>query len=228
MFHENNSLSILPTMDISEYRREYMRDGLSKEGLANDPFSQFEIWFKQACSVDVVDANAMSLATVSQEGKPTLRTVLLKTFDENGFVFYTNLSSQKAQHINNNSNVALLFPWTELERQIEITGVAERVSTVESLSYIATRPRGSQLGAWVSRQSSEIASRKTLINRLEKLKQRFAQGEIPKPDFWGGYRVIPEKIEFWQGRENRLHDRFEYRRIGGQADGSWNIQRLAP
>lgn len=176
-------------MDISEYRREYMRDGLSRESLAADPFAQFEIWFRQACSVDVVDANAMSLATISKEGKPTLRTVLLKTFDEKGFVFYTNLSSQKSQHIKNNSNVALLFPWTELERQIEITGVAERVSTVESLKYIATRPRGSQLGAWVSRQSSEISSRKTLMNRLDKLKQKFAEGEIPKPDFWGGYRI---------------------------------------
>ena len=204
-----------------------MRDGLSREGLAADPFVQFEIWFKQACSVDMVDANAMSLATVSKAGKPTLRTVLLKTFDEKGFVFYTNLSSQKAQHINNNSNVALLFPWTELERQIEITGVAKRVSTVESLKYIATRPRGSQLGAWVSRQSSEITSRKTLMDRLDKLKQRFAEGEIPKPDFWGGYRVIPEKIEFWQGRENRLHDRFEYTRTSDQKKG-WTVQRLAP
>ncbi len=211
-------------MDISEYRREYMRDGLSRKHLDSDPYQQFEHWFKQACEVDVVDANAMSLATVSATGKPTLRTVLLKTFDERGFVFYTNLSSQKAQQIEANPNVALLFPWTELERQVEITGRAERVSTAESLKYIATRPRGSQLGAWVSRQSTEIPSRQTLISRLKKLSERFAGGEIPRPDFWGGFRVVPETIEFWQGRENRLHDRFEYYR----EQGHWQIRRLAP
>ena len=211
-------------MDISEYRREYMRDGLSRELLNADPYKQFETWFKQACEVDIVDANAMSLATVSSEGKPSLRTVLLKTFDEKGFVFFTNLSSQKSQEIKVNSNVALLFPWTELERQIEITGVAERISTVDSLKYIATRPRGSQLGAWVSRQSDVISSRKVLMARLDKLKERFAKGEIPMPDFWGGYRIVPEKIEFWQGRENRLHDRFEYYR----SEGEWDMRRLAP
>ena len=214
-------------MDISEYRREYMRDGLSREMIDADPFKQFESWFKQACEVDIVDANAMSLATVSAQGKPSIRTVLLKTFDERGFVFFTNLSSQKSLEIKENPNVAVLFPWTELERQIEITGVAERISTVESLKYIATRPRGSQLGAWVSRQSSEISSRKVLMGRLEKLKERFAKGEIPAPDFWGGYRIVPEKIEFWQGRENRLHDRFEYFKENG-ADAQWGVRRLAP
>ena len=214
-------------MDISEYRREYMRDGLSREMIDADPFKQFESWFKQACEVDIVDANAMSLATVSAQGKPSIRTVLLKTFDERGFVFFTNLSSQKSLEIKANPSVAVLFPWTELERQIEITGVAERISTVESLKYIATRPRGSQLGAWVSRQSAEISSRKVLMGRLERLKERFAKGEIPAPDFWGGYRIIPEKIEFWQGRENRLHDRFEYFKENG-AGGQWDVRRLAP
>ncbi len=212
-------------MDISEYRREYMRDGLSRELLDADPFKQFEAWFKQACEVDVVDANAMSLATVSATGKPTIRTVLLKTFDQHGFVFFTNLSSQKSQQIQENNNVAVLFPWTELERQIEITGIAEKISIAESLKYIATRPRGSQLGAWVSRQSAEISSRKVLMTRLGRLKERFAKGEIPKPDFWGGYRIVPEKIEFWQGRENRLHDRFEYYKT---AEGKWDVRRLAP
>lgn len=201
-----------------------MRDGLSSDKLDADPFKQFEKWFKQACEVDVVDANAMSLATVSAEGKPTLRTVLLKTFDSNGFVFFTNYYSQKSKQIEANPNVAILFPWTELERQIEITGKAERISTAESLKYIATRPRGSQLGAWVSRQSTTISSRKVLLDRLGKLKDRFAHGQIPTPDFWGGYRIVPEAIEFWQGRENRLHDRFEYRR----EEDKWSLHRLAP
>ena len=202
-----------------------MRDGLSREMLDSNPYKQFELWFKQACEVDVVDANAMSLATVSVDGKPSIRTVLLKTFDNRGFVFFTNLSSQKSRQIQANPNVAVLFPWTELERQIEITGIAEKISMSESLKYIATRPRGSQLGAWVSRQSSEISSRKILMARLEKLKNRFSQGEIPMPDFWGGYRIIPNIIEFWQGRENRLHDRFEYFRVD---EDNWDIRRLAP
>lgn len=211
-------------MDIAAYRREYMREGLHRDNLHENPLSQFEQWFKEACTADIVDANAMTLATVSTKGKPTLRTVLIKTFDQNGFVFYTNYSSQKAQQIDENPNVALLFPWTELERQIEITGVAERVSTAESMKYILSRPRGSQLGAWVSHQSNEISTRKVLQGRLDSLMQKFKEGEIPVPDFWGGYRVIPETIEFWQGRENRLHDRFEYTR----AQGEWDIKRLAP
>lgn len=213
-------------MDISEYRREYMQSGLSRKELNDDPFLQFETWFKQACEVDVVDANAMSLATVSAKGKPSIRTVLLKTFDQNGFVFFTNYTSQKAQNIAENSSVAVLFPWTELERQIEICGKAEKISVAESLKYITSRPRGSQLGAWVSRQSSVVESRQTLIERMAKLTERFANGAIPNPAFWGGYRIIPETIEFWQGREGRLHDRFEYSRH--DQDAQWCVERLAP
>lgn len=211
-------------MDISDYRREYTQKGMSRESLLTTPFLQFELWFQQACEVDIIDANAMTLATVSMEGKPSIRTVLLKTFDDKGFVFFTNYSSQKAKEIENNPSVALLFPWTGLERQIEISGKAEKIPTAESFKYFASRPEGSQLGAWVSRQSSVINTRQALEMQWAKMKEKFNKGGIPFPDFWGGYRVIPEKVEFWQGRVNRLHDRFEYRR---KTDG-WKIDRLAP
>lgn len=214
-------------MNISAYRREYMQQGLRRHNLHKDPFKQFEQWFKEARMADIVDANAMSLATVSASGKPTLRTVLIKTFDQQGFVFFTNYTSQKAQQIAQNPQVAVLFPWTALERQIEITGVVERISDEESMAYIVSRPRGSQLGAWVSHQSREIKERQVLQARLEKLAQQFKAEPIPVPDFWGGYRIIPETIEFWQGRENRLHDRFEYSRQQHQ-EQSWCIRRLAP
>jgi len=213
-------------MDIHAYRREYMQKGLHRESLHQDPFKQFEQWFKEARAADIVDANAMSLATVSASGKPTVRTVLIKTFDHHGFVFFTNYTSQKAQQIKENPHVAVLFPWTELERQIEITGVAERISTIESVAYILSRPRGSQLGAWVSHQSGEITKRQVLKNRLEALSLKFKEGAIRVPDFCGGYRIVPQTIEFWQGRENRLHDRFEYSREHNNPD--WRIKRLAP
>lgn len=211
-------------MDLGDYRRDYTKDGLRREDLNDNPFQQFEKWFLQADQAALEDASAMSLATVSSDGKPSLRTVLLKTFDDNGFVFYTNYSSQKSQQIEQNANVALLFPWTGLERQVEITGRAEKVPTSESLKYFLSRPKGSQLGAWASNQSSPISSRNLLEIQLDKIKQKFKAGEIPLPDFWGGYRVIPEKIEFWQGGSARIHDRFEYRRVAG----GWEIFRLQP
>jgi len=211
-------------MDIGDYRREYAKGGLNRKDLSDAPFELFEKWFKQAMQADVPDASAMSLATVSIDGKPTQRTVLLKLFDEEGFVFFTNYSSQKAQQIEQNANVSLLFPWTILERQIEINGIATKISAAESLKYFVSRPRGSQMGAWASSQSAPITSRQILESQLVKMKNKFNQGEIPLPDFWGGYRVVPETMEFWQGGVNRLHDRFEYKRDGE----NWTIHRLQP
>lgn len=215
-------------MDIGAYRREYMQKGLHRNDLHKDPFKQFEQWFNEARTTEIVDANAMSLATVSASGKPTIRTVLIKMVDAKGFVFFTNFTSKKAQQIDQNPHVAVLFPWTALERQIEITGIAERITEEESRRYIVNRPRGSQLGAWVSFQSREIAERGVLQNRLETLTQRFDSQDIPMPDFWGGYRIVPQTIEFWQGRENRLHDRFEYSCQQQSQQQDWTIKRLAP
>ncbi len=211
-------------MDIGDYRREYTKDGLNRKDLSDSPFEQFEKWFAQAVTAKIPDPSAMSLATVSTDGKPSQRTVLLKLFDEKGFVFFTNYNSLKAQQIGENANVSLLFPWTELERQIEINGKASKISPAESLKYFLSRPKGSQLGAWASAQSSPINSRQILESQLTKMKDKFVKGEIPLPDFWGGYRVVPETIEFWQGGMNRLHDRFEYQRDGN----NWDIERLQP
>lgn len=213
-------------MDISDYRREYTKGGLNRKDLSDSPLVLFETWFKQAVDADIPDASAMTLATVSKTGKPTQRTVLLKQFDEDGFVFFTNYGSQKSQQIEQNPNVSILFPWRELERQIEINGRAEKISNAESLKYFVSRPRGSQLGAWASSQSSPIASRELLDEQLHNIEQQFSEGDIPLPDFWGGYRIIPETIEFWQGGANRIHDRFEYSRT--QNKNSWNIKRLQP
>lgn len=211
-------------MDIGDYRREYAKGGLNRKNLSDSPIEQFEKWFTQAIEANIPDASAMTLATVSTTGKPTQRTVLLKLFDEKGFIFFTNYSSLKSKQIDENPNVSLLFPWTELERQIEINGKATKISTAESFTYFLSRPRGSQLGAWASAQSSPINSRQILESQLQKIKSKFTHGEIPLPDFWGGYRVIPETIEFWQGGVDRLHDRFEYK----QGENEWNISRLQP
>lgn len=211
-------------MDISNLREEYTQAGLSRASLLSNPFEQFELWFRQAQQAQLAEPNAMSLATASAESAPTLRTVLLKYFDDSGFVFFTNYSSNKARDISDNPQVALMFPWVALERQVVIQGRAEKISTAESLRYFTSRPTGSQLGAWVSHQSSVITGRKVLEMKLAQMKQKFRDGKIPLPDFWGGYRVVPEKIEFWQGRPSRLHDRFLYSR----QDSQWHIDRLAP
>ena len=210
---------------IEKERREYTHSGLTRDDLDADPFVQFDVWLQAALDGNLRDATAMSIATVSADGQPSLRTVLLKYYDTNGFVFYTNLESRKARQIEQNPKVALLFYWREFERQIKIIGSATRVSTVDSLRYFLTRPRESQLGAWVSAQSSIISSRSVLEQKFDEMKRKFSGGEIPIPSFWGGYRVEPDSIEFWQGRANRLHDRFMYRR---QPDQAWSIERLAP
>lgn len=211
-------------MDIAALRKEYTQGGLRRDSLHPDPFQQFNLWLSQALHSELLEPTAMQLATVNAHGKPTLRTVLLKAFDARGFVFYTNYHSQKAQQMAENPQVAALLFWKELERQVEITGRVEKVSSMESLKYFMSRPRGSQLGAWVSAQSSVITSRQLLELKLEEIKRKFHDGEVPLPDFWGGYRIVPDTIEFWQGRPNRLHDRFEYRRQGE----AWDIVRLSP
>ncbi len=212
-------------MDIGELRRQYTRAELDEGRLASDPIEQFERWFGEACSAELIEPNAMSLSTVSQEGRPSSRTVLLKSFDREGFVFFTNYGSRKAREIEANPAVSLLFPWLGLERQVTISGEASRVSTAESLKYFLSRPRGNQIGAWVSQQSSVVTSRSLLEAKVEELKRKFAGGEVPLPSFWGGYRVRHATIEFWQGRPDRLHDRFLYSRAG---DAAWKIERLCP
>lgn len=212
-------------MDVSNIRREYARCSLRRQDLDPDPYRQFERWFSDAMASGMPDPNAMSLATATAAGAPSLRTVLLKAYDPRGFVFYTNYESRKAREIAENANVALLFLWIPLERQVAITGAAERVSAAESLKYFLSRPRGSQLGAWVSHQSQVISNRQLLLAKLDEMKRKFAAGEIPLPPAWGGYRVVPKTIEFWQGGEDRLHDRFLY---SLQSDATWSIDRLAP
>ena len=211
-------------MDLTFIRQGYKNMVLDKEDLNADPIIQFESWFEEAKEAEPIPT-AMSLATVNNIGEPTVRTVLLKLFDKKGFVFFTNYKSRKADHITDNPNVAVLFNWVALERQVSITGVAEKIKTKESIKYFMSRPRGSQLGAWVSDQSSVLSSRKILEMKLEEMKSKFSDGEIPLPDFWGGYRIIPKTFEFWQGRPNRLHDLFLYAK---QSDESWQIDRIAP
>ena len=212
-------------MDVAALRRSATGFALDRDDLEDDPIVQFEDWFRYACETVALDPNAVALSTVDSEMRPSSRTVLLKSFDERGFVFYTNYDSKKAAQIEENPNVSLLFFWSEAARQVKIRGTAERIPTAESLAYFLSRPRGSQIGAWVSAQSSVISSRSLLENKFQEIKQKFRDKDVSLPSFWGGYRVVPDQIEFWQGRRNRLHDRFEYTK---QDDGSWSIVRLAP
>ncbi len=214
-------------MDLSDFRKDYLQGGLTSEELATTPVKQFTTWFEQAIESGINEPNAMSLATADKQGRPSLRTVLLKYFDENGFVFFTNYSSRKSREISENPNVSLLFPWVALERQVIIVGTAEKISTTESLKYFTSRPHESQLGAWVSQQSSVIPNRKFLQMKLAEIGRKFKEGKVPLPDFWGGYRVVPREIEFWQGGSARLHDRFLYSRQTESAD-NWTISRLSP
>ncbi len=209
--------------DVAALRRNYTRDGLRRGDLDPDPVGQFRKWFGEAVAAELVEPNAMVLSTTDGK-RPSSRTVLLKAYDARGFVFFTNYESRKARDIAADASVSLLFPWYPLERQVGILGRAERISAAESLAYFTSRPHGSRLGAWVSQQSAVINSRKFLEMKWDEMKRKFADGEIPLPSFWGGFRVVPSEIEFWQGRENRLHDRFRYSRSGE----AWGIERLAP
>lgn len=212
-------------MDISHFRREYLKGGLQRSDLEPDPVNQFSQWFDQARKTTIADPTAMILATVNREGQPSQRTVLLKYFDHDGFVFFTNYGSRKAEEIAENDRVSLLFVWLELDRQVIISGRASKISAADSARYFMSRPRESQVAAWVSSQSHGLSSRQALMQKFSEMKRKFSEGKIPLPSFWGGYRVIASEIEFWQGRENRLHDRFMYKR---DAANSWDVQRLSP
>ena len=212
-------------MELEDFRRDYLAGGLRRDDLRDDPIEQFESWLAQAVAGGLTDPTAMVLATVEEDGAPWQRMVLLKDFGHQGFVFYTNLESRKARAMAANPRVSLLFPWNVLERQVIVGGRVERLSTLEATRYFLTRPRESQLAAWASAQSRPLSARRLLEQQFEKMKDKYRHGEIPLPSFWGGYRVVPAEIEFWQGGANRLHDRFLYRR---QEDLAWSIERLAP
>ncbi|WP_394203114.1 pyridoxamine 5'-phosphate oxidase [Marinagarivorans algicola] len=211
-------------MDLESIRREYLKGGLRRESLHDDPRIQFERWMDNAIHSEVPDPTAMTLATVSASGEPTQRIVLLKHADDKGFVFYTNYSSRKALDIAANNQVSLHFPWHFMERQVKINGFAHKVPVAESLAYFLSRPHDSQVAAWSSEQSQAVSSRQLLETQFARMKAKFKQGQVPLPDFWGGFRIEPYRYEFWQGGAMRLHDRFEY----VKEKTSWRIQRLAP
>ena len=206
-------------------RRQYASRSLDLADLNADPFSQFDLWMREAIETELLEPNAMALATVSSTGAPSVRTVLLKGFDARGLVFYTNYTSAKARDLAANTQVACLFQWLPLERQVSVRGRAEKISTEESLKYFLSRPHESQIGAWASQQSQVITTRALLEEKFAEMKNKFQAGQVPLPEFWGGYRVVPQTFEFWQGRPSRLHDRFVYRQEAAQ---SWQINRLMP
>lgn len=212
-----------PKKAIAMIRREYEGIPLDKESVDPNPFAQFSTWFNDAVNKVSVDANAMTLTTVTKKSRPSSRTVLLKEFDESGFVFYTNYKSRKGTHLRNNPYVSVTFYWSDLMRQIHIEGKVEKVSDEQSTAYFKSRPVASQLGAWASSQSEEVESREVLKQKMKDYEREFGN-EIPKPPHWGGFRIVPDRIEFWQGRLNRLHDRICYSFEGGD----WIIKRLSP
>ncbi len=212
-------------MNYEDFRREYLAGGLSREMLAPDPITQFQQWLEQAVAGGIKDPTAMVLATVDADGTPWQRIVLLKEIDARGFVFYTNYGSRKAEAMAANNRVSLHFPWNMLDRQVIVGGQVSKISMAESARYFLSRPRESQLAAWASRQSQRIGARGMLEQEWGKMKRKFGEGDIPLPDFWGGYRVVPESVEFWQGGAHRLHDRFLYRR---EVSGGWEIEQLQP
>jgi pyridoxamine 5'-phosphate oxidase len=212
-------------MSIADIRREYSRARLDEADLSHDPLVEFSRWFAEAQAAQLPDPNAMTLATASANGAPSARIVLLKAFDERGFVFFTDYRSRKGAELEANPRAALVLYWGELDRQVRITGRVSRTSQEDSARYFSSRPLGSRLGAWASHQSLVIPGRAALEADLREVEARFGEGDIPLPEHWGGYRVAPETIEFWQGRESRLHDRMRYSRESG---GSWKVERLSP
>lgn len=218
-------MSFYENQHIAALRKNYQLKGLDLPDLQEDPMIQFSTWFSEALEAGITEPNAMVLSTVSSDGAPASRTVLLKGTDKRSFHFYTNYNSEKGTHISENNNVSLLFLWLDLERQVRITGEAYMLSNEESLNYFRSRPLDSQIGAWASDQSMVIPSRQFLEEKFSEMKKKFKDNEIPLPLFWGGYKVVPSKIEFWQGRPNRLHDRFLYTKLD---ENDWKIERLSP
>jgi pyridoxamine 5'-phosphate oxidase len=211
-------------MNLESFRREYLSGGLERENLNDDPIVQFSLWMQQAVDSEIQDSTVMILASVAANGQPSQRIVLLKKIDQNGFVFFTNYESRKASELSTNSKISLLFPWNIIDRQVKVCGDVEKITVEQTSEYFFSRPKGSQLAAIASKQSSVLTSRKELVERFESLQKEYEDKNIPLPGFWGGYRVIPSEIEFWQGGANRLHDRFRYLRN----EGGWVIDRLAP
>jgi len=211
--------------ELSQLRKDYTLHALNEEDVAESPIIQFEKWWQEATQSKIEEMNAMTLATTGSDGMPDARTVLLKAVDEKGYVFFTNYNSAKSQQLELNSNCCLLFFWKELERQVRINGVAEKISVKESIDYFDSRPEGSKIGAWASPQSMVVAGKAMLKETFQYYAERFKHGQIPKPPHWGGYRVKPVRIEFWQGRPSRMHDRILYTQLDG---GLWKTERLAP
>ncbi|MFC3122113.1 pyridoxamine 5'-phosphate oxidase [Agaribacter flavus] len=210
---------------LQDFRKEYRLGRLDESQLSNDPMELFKVWLNEAIEAELPEPNAMTVATVDPDGQPTQRIVLLKDLSTQGFVFYTNLGSNKAKHIQQNNKVSLHFPWHLMERQVKVCGVAQPLPRSDVLKYFLSRPKDSQIGAWASKQSQVISTRQLLVSQFNQMKEKFAKGEVPLPDFWGGFAINPHLIEFWQGGEHRLHDRFEYTR---QADSQWTYRRLMP
>ena len=212
-------------MDLADFRRSYTQGRLTESDLTPHPFTLFDLWLQQVIDSGIPDPTAMTVATVDAEGQPSQRIVLLKDATEEGFVFFTNLGSNKAKDLEANQKISLHFPWYLMERQVKVNGVAEPLSRARVARYFLSRPKESQVAAWASKQSQPISTRELLMTQFSQLKEKFSKGEVPVPDFWGGFLVKPHKIEFWQGGEHRMHDRFEYLK---QADGTWSTQRLMP